>query len=230
MDLSMIVLLIGTGSILFALLNCLFGYRFARFILPICGILFLEGVTYLFIYKLLNLDSLSAWMFFGGIAITIYIVLFFFKRFAGFFTGLLGAGLLLIYVIHAFSLHNMPYLYPAYFTLCVLAGLLTFVYNRMGVVIATSVFGGCVAAFAGVYLLTMGIDGAAFEAQPNVLIPLVRFLQSHGLLVMGVALVLTAVGGIVQILWTGRVKLFGNAEHYKCDSWFDDAETDTPDM
>lgn len=230
MDLSMTLLLCGAGAILTALLYCLFGYRLAQFILPICGVLFLEGVIYLFIYPLLKLDLLSAWLFFGGIAITIYIVLFFLKRFAGFFTGLLGAGLMLIYVIYAFSLHDMPYLYPAYFTLCVLAGLLTFVYNQMGAVIATSVFGGCLAAFAGVYLISMGIDSTAFETQPNVLIPLVQFLQSHGLLVMGVALVLTAVGGIIQILWSGRVKIWGNTKHNKRDTWIDDGEDDVPNM
>lgn len=214
MDLSMILLLCGAGSILLALLYCFFGYRLARFILPICGILFLEGVNYLFIYPLLKLDLLGIWLLFGGTAVIIYILLYFLERFAGFFVGLLGAGLLLIDVIYAFSLHTMPYLYPAYFTLCVLAGLLTFVYNRMGAVIAASLFGGCVAAFAGVYLLTMGIGGAVFEAQSNVLIPFVQFLQSHGLLVMGVALVLTAAGGIVQIMWTARTKLFGNpAKH-----------------
>jgi len=77
MDLALIML-IGAGiAVALAFIFCFFGYRWARFLLPICGLLVLEGIIYIFVYGLFSFNEIGTWLFFGGSSIAIYIILFF---------------------------------------------------------------------------------------------------------------------------------------------------------
>ena len=234
MDPSMMVLIVCSAGILLSLLTAFFGYRLVRFLLPLSGLLLLEGLIYVYIYGLLTLDTLSAWLFFGGTAVAVYLVLFFIRRLAGFFTGAAAAALLLACLTYALNLHSFSLLMPIVMTLTVLSALLTAVYKRVGVIVATAVLGGCAAALFGLYIYLIGVDAAPFAA--NLIAPVERFLASRALLILGVGGGLSLAGLLVQLLVTGKRQLLGDS--LGSDSGFKtrkrdraaDAETWTGDM
>ncbi|MGI5920029.1 MAG: hypothetical protein ACOX8N_10370 [Christensenellales bacterium] len=234
MDPSMMVLIVCSAGILLSLLTAFFGYRLGRFLLPLSGLLLLEGLIYVYIYGLLTLDTLSAWLFFGGTAVAVYLVLFFIRRLAGFFTGAAAAALLLACLTYALNLHSFSLLMPIVMTLTVLSALLTAVYKRVGVIVATAVLGGCAAALFGLYIYLMGVDAAPFAA--NLIAPMERFLASRALLILGVGGGLSLAGLLVQLLVTGKRQVLGDS--LGSDSGFKtrkrdraaDAETWTGDM
>ena len=92
----------------------------------------IETIIYIYVYSMFSMNELGTWLFFGGISIVLYVLLFFIQRIAGFFTGVLGSALMLLYVVNAFGLQNMEYLYPVCLTVCAVCGLLTVVYKRAG--------------------------------------------------------------------------------------------------
>ncbi|MDD5016643.1 MAG: DUF4203 domain-containing protein [Eubacteriales bacterium] len=202
MDLSLILMIGGIAAAVVALVFCFFGYRFSRLLLPICGVLLFEGGQYILIYDMLELNELSTWFFFCGSCVAIYILLFFFKRIAGFFTGLMGSALFLLYAVYALDLHGIVYVYPACFTICVVVGLLTVVYKRVGVIVSTSLFGACVAVYIGLYLQFEGIH--SLTMYDNVLLPLEQYLSANAYLIAGVSLGLAAIGILVQLFVTAR--------------------------
>ena len=64
MDLSLLILICGCAALLISLLQCFFGYKLARFLLPFSGLALFEGLLYLFVYDHLRLDVVSTWLFF----------------------------------------------------------------------------------------------------------------------------------------------------------------------
>lgn len=212
MDLSLILLICGAAAVIIALLFVFFGYKVSRFLMPLCGVLAVEAVIYLFIYDLFELNEVGTWLFFAGSAIAFYVIFFILRRISGFFAGLMGMGLFLIYVIYAFNLNEIPLLYPALFTLSIIAGLLTVVYKNMGVTLATSLFGAAIAAFAGLYLMFVGVGGEEFTNGANLAVPFTAFLLQNGLLVAGVTLALGAVGALVQVFGTAKQQLAAESE------------------
>ena len=202
MDLSWAILICGAATLVLALIFMFFGYKLARFVLPLCGVLIGLILLGTFALDALRLNTMETWLFMGGAGISLYILLFFFKRVAGFFAGLLGGALLLLYVIYAFGLHAMPYLVPAYLTLCVVSGVLAVVYHKMGVIVFTSVFGACAAAFAGLYLYFEGVSPEAFSG--GILTALGEFLAEYTFLIAGTALIATVAGILVQSLITSQ--------------------------
>ncbi len=209
MNPSIPLLIGGSVGLLLALLTGFFGYKLARFLLPLSGLAVLEGLVYIYLYDLLTLDAVSTWLFFGGTGIAIYLILFFVKRLAGFFTGLAGSALLLIYAVNVLALQSFSLLYPVVLTLCVMAGLLTAVYKKVGVVISTSIFGGCAAAYLGLYIYLQGADLSAFQ-DGNVFVPLAGFLSGNALLIAGVALGLTLVSLLVQFGVTAKKQVLAD--------------------
>jgi hypothetical protein len=192
------------------LLHCFFGYKLARFLLPFTGLVLFEGMLYLFVYDHLRLDVMSTWLFFVGSAIAIYLILFFFKRFASFFTGLAAGGTFAVYVVYALGVQNMPLIYPICLTVCVVAALLTVVYQRIGTVITTAVAGACGAAFIGLYLYLVGVDASGIVVYTNLLIPFEYFLISNAYLIGGASLVLMGLGLFVQFYWTANRQLLSS--------------------
>ncbi|MGI5848734.1 MAG: DUF4203 domain-containing protein [Christensenellales bacterium] len=207
MDLSLIIMIGGSVAIALALIFCFFGYKLARILLPICGLAVFEAAIYLFIYDLFEMDTLMTWLFFGGSIAAIYIVLFFLKRIAGFFNGLLGSALMLLYVVYALNLHDLAYLYPICLTICTVAGLLTVVYKKVAVIIFTSLFGACTAAFLGLYIYFEGINVADFIAYRNVLVPIEQYLSANAYIVAGVSLGLTIVSIFIQVYATSHTQV-----------------------
>ena len=209
MNPSIPLLIGGSVGLLLALLTGFFGYKLARFLLPLSGLAVLEGLIYIYLYDLLTLDGIGTWLFFGGTAIAVYLVLFFVKQLAGFFAGLLGSALLLIFAVYAAGLHSFELLYPVVLTLSVMAGLLTAVYKKVGVVISTSVLGGCAAAYLGLYIYLQGTDISAFQ-KGNLFVPLESFLSDNVLLITGVALGLTLVSLLVQFGVTAKKQVLSD--------------------
>jgi hypothetical protein len=234
MNPSMMVLIVCCAGILLSLLTAFFGYRLGRFLLPLSGLLLLEGLIYIFVYDMLTLDTLSTWLFFGGTAIAVYLILFFVKRLAGFFTGAAAAAVLLAYLVYALNLHSFGLLAPVVMTLTVLSGLLAAVYKRTGVIVASSVLGGCAAAFFGLYIYMQGVDATAFAG--GLTAPVQSFLSAHALLILGVGAALSLTGLLVQMLVTGKHQVLGDSLggssglHTKKKGRADDAETWTGDM
>ena len=209
MNPSIPLLIGGSVGLLLALLTGFFGYKLARFLLPLSGLAMLEGLIYIYLYDLLTLDTMSTWLFFGGTAIAIYLILFFVKRLAGFFTGFTGSALLLIYAVNVLALQSFSLLYPVVLTLCVMGGLLTAVYKKVGVVISTSILGGCAAAYLGLYIYLQGADMSAFLGG-NILTPLAGFMSENALLIAGVALGLTLVSLLVQLGVTAKKQVLAD--------------------
>ena len=207
MDLSIMILIGGSVVIAIALVFCFFGYKLARFLLPLCGTLILEALVYLYVYNLFQLNALGTWLFFGGTSVAIYIILFLIKRIAGFFAGLLGSALMLFFVVYAFQLQSVPYVYPAGMTISVVVGLLTVVYQRAGVIISTSLLGACTAAFFGLYIYVEHINAADFIMYRNVLVPLEQYLSANSILVLGASVGLTVLSVIIQIFLTGKTQV-----------------------
>lgn len=202
-----LMLIAACALLLLGLLHVFFGYKLARFVLPVCGLVFIEFVLYLFVYPHMGLNQLGTWLFFCGCGIAVCVILFIFPRVAAFFTGLFASALLSVLAAYALSLHGFLLLYPIVLTLCVLCGLLCAAYKRVGVAVFTSLFGGCTAAFVGLYLYTGGFDAPGALLVGNVLVPLEMFLVKSALLVGGAALVLTVVGLIVQLGLTAKTQV-----------------------
>ena len=221
MDQSLILLICGIAATALALVFCLFGYRLARFLLPICSVLAIEGLVYAFLYDIMALDPLGTWLFYGGCGVALYILFFFLKRPAGFFAGLLGSALLLLFVVTALDglmnpdLSAMPYVIPACFALCLLTAVLAVAYKRVGVIVSTALFGGSAAAFLGLFIYFFGVDVADFTAYGNILVPLDQYLSTNTYLVGGAALGLSILGLLVQLFWTGKTQVLSGEDEGK---------------
>jgi hypothetical protein len=205
MELSWVILICGAATLVAGLIFVFFGYKLARFLMPLCGTALVLLALRAFVLGALHLDALGTWLFMGGAGVSAYVLLFFFKRVAGFFTGLMGAAFLLLFIAYALNLSGLPYLHPAVFTLCVVSGALALVYKRAGVITFTAVLGGCMAAFAGLYLYFAGIDPGAFSN--GIIEPLRSFLSAQKYLVTGLSLILAVAGILVQASVTGKKQM-----------------------
>lgn len=202
MDLSVIILICGAAALVLALVYLFFGYKLARFLLPLCGALIVLAALWVFVLDLLRLNAMETWLFMGGAGVSVYILLLFFKRVAGFFAGILGAALMLVYIVYALNLSALPYIVPACLALCAASGLLALVYKRGGVIVFTSLLGACIAVFTGLYLYFEGINPDVFSG--SVLAPLESFLSAYKYLIAGASLVAAVAGVLVQALITGK--------------------------
>lgn len=194
MDLSGIILAAGGAAIVLGLVFCFFGYKLGRLLFPLCGLLVIEGLIYIYVYTQMQFDALGTWMLFAGSGVAVYIILFFIKRIAGFFTGLLGSALFLLYIVNAFSLQNLSYLAPACITICIVSGLLTVAYQKSAVIVFTSLFGACVAAFAGIFIYIQGVvlpEGGIFTA-------LQSFLSANAIFIAGASAGVAVAGILIQ--------------------------------
>ena len=207
MGTNTVMLITACVLLLTALLHVFFGYKLARFLLPICAVALIETVLYLFVYPNLGLNDLGTWLFFCGCGAAVYTIMFFLPRIAAFFTGLCGGTLFAVFAVYAFALHGFPLLYPIALALCALFALMAAVYKRVGVAVFTALFGGCASAYIGLYLYFGGVNALGSLLTGNALLPLELFLSQNALLVGGAALVLTAAGIIVQLGITAKTQV-----------------------
>lgn len=212
MDLSLMILIDSCIGLIIALLFCFFGYKLARPLLPLPGMIVLEVLIYVYIFGTFKTNSIGTWLFFGGVSIILYVILFLIPRIAGFFTGVLGSAMLLLFIISSFGLQNIDYLYPACLTICAASGLLTVVYEKNGVIVFTSVFGACAASFIGMHMYLKGVSEEILQTE-NVLIYLRDFLSSNAHLITGISIALLVAGMLIQALATSQGKtLSGNPD------------------
>ena len=199
LSVSLQISLIGFAAI--ALVYCVLGYKYARFLLPVCGVLLFEVAMYLFVSDMLNGDDLFYALFYGGTAIVIYVVLFFILRLSGFLTGIVGAALFLIYVVFAFNLDHMPYIVPVFLTLCFVVGLIGAASSRTGVIVVSSLLGGSLAT--GVILFLIYAGDADVGASEPFINSMINVMRDNAFVFLGVSAALAALGTFVQMKFTG---------------------------
>lgn len=190
---------------LVGLLFCTFGYKFARFLLPLCGMIVIESALYLFVGGFIGDTDLTGVLFYGGTAVASYIVLFFVLRLSGFFTGVLGAGLLSYFVITAFGLSGSPFVFPVFASAAVLAGLLGFVYSRVGVIIASVMFGSGIAAAFGTILILA--PKAEYAKELSITAGFTSVVNNNPYIFFAVFALLLLVGLVVQLRVTGQSQI-----------------------
>ena len=212
MTIPLILLISGAIAVIMTIIFIVFGYKLARFVTPLCGVIVIEFILYLFVYDLLGITEGAMWLFTCGTAVVVYVLLFMMRRPSVFFVGILGMGLLLLSIIYAFGMHEVPYLYVGFFAISGVAGLLAAAYRRMGVIIATSLFGGCATALIGLYLIISGIFAVQPAAGATMVSQVDAFLRSNGLLVLGVSVALTVAGVLLQHFSTGKTQLLDVSE------------------
>lgn len=204
---SIVLLIVNCTAVFLGLLHVFFGYKLARFLLPLCGMLFALSALFVFVYDMLSLNAVGTYMFFIGSGLAVYIILFLIPRIAAFFTGLAGSALFMVFAVYALNLHGAVMFYPAAMTVCVLSGLLAAAYKRVGVVTAAAVFGGCISSFAGVYLYIERAGVTDFQASGSILVSLEYFLAENATLIGGAALLIVLLGVAVQFARTADKQL-----------------------
>lgn len=201
MDLSVVILISGVAAIILGLVFCFFGYKFGRLLMPFCGLVIVEILVYIFVYKQMQFDTLGAWLLFGGSGIAVYIILFFVKRAAGFFTGLSGGALFVLYAVNALGLQNVSGVVPAALCISIVSGLLTAVYQKNAVIVYTSLFGACVAAFAGIYIYIQGVEAGALSSA-GLLPVLLNFFSDNAVFIAGASAGIAVSGILIQFALT----------------------------
>jgi hypothetical protein len=212
MDLSVVILISAGAAIILGLVFCFFGYKLGRLLFPVCGLLVIESLIYIYVYKQMQFDIVGTWMLFGGSGVAVYIILFFIKRIAGFFTGLLGSALFALYVVSALGLQDFEYIVPAVLCFCIVSGLLTAVYQKYAVIVFTALFGACVAAFAGIYIYIQGVDASALSAA-GLFAVLGSFLTANAIFIAGASAGVCVSGILIQsALTSSSCVLAGRAD------------------
>lgn len=181
------------------LIFCVFGYKYAKFLMPLCGMLVVESVIYLLISGYLKHTEFTAVLFYGSTAVASYIVLFFVIRLNGFFTGVLGASMLCYFAVKAAG-QAIPFVIPIVITIILITGLIGFVYKRVGVIISTSLFGAGLA----VGLVCFLIFASRYEAGHTFLGVVNSVAESYSLYVLGAYAILAAAGILLQLRLTGK--------------------------
>lgn len=181
------------------LIFCVFGYKYAKFLMPLCGMLVVESVIYLLISGYLEHTEFKAVLFYGSTAVASYIILFFVIRLNGFFTGVLGASMLCYFAVKAVG-QAIPFVIPIVITIILVVGLVGFVYKRVGVIISTSLFGAGLAVGLACFL----IFASGYEAGQTFLGVVNSVAESYSLYILGTYAVVAAAGLLLQLKLTGK--------------------------
>ncbi len=198
------------------LLFCVLGYKFARFLMPVCGMIVIESILYVTVGGYVQSTNLSGALFYGGTAVASYVILFFALRLAGFFTGALGSALFLFFVIRAFGLSGTPVILPAAAAVAVVTGLASLVYERAGVIVATSLFGASVAGATGTFLIAAaGADAAVGQSMAELF---GSMLGRHAYIFLAAVCVLAAAGLAVQFKLSAKNQLLSSRISIRLES------------
>lgn len=181
------------------LIFCVFGYKYAKFLMPLCGMLVIESIIYMLVSGYLKHTEFTEVLFYGSTAVASYIVLFFVMRLNGFFTGILGASMLSYFAVKAAG-QAIPFVIPVVVTIILVTGLIGFVYKRVGVIISTSLFGAGLAVGLACFLIfASGYEaGYTFSGVVN------SVAKSYSLYVLSAYAVLAAAGIYLQLRLTGK--------------------------
>jgi len=184
------------------LLFCLFGYKYARFLTPLCGMIVVETALYLLMGEYLKHTEFTGALFYGVTAVASYVVLFFIMRLNGFFTGLLGSAALCFLVITATGIAGVRFVVPAAVTLSVLAALFGAVYKRAGVIAATTLFGA--GASGGIILFLILARNAGYAAGLNAFSAVSSIIARNSMFFLAAYACLVMIGLLLQFIVTGR--------------------------
>lgn len=196
-------MVIGGGiiAIIIAVIYCFFGYRLARIVLPLCGTAVICGLMYVFLIDFYTTGGLDKWIFVVCCAVALYVILFILKRVAGFMVGVCGAGMAMLFIAVALNLGARSSFYPVAATICLVVGLISFVYRRVGVIIATSLLGGFMATLMTLFLVFGGsLDISGFS---DLVSKMYEYLADNAAMVTGVAFFVAIVGVVIQLFATG---------------------------
>lgn len=182
------------------LMFCIFGYKYAKFLMPLCGMLVVESAIYFLISGYFKHLEFTAALFYGGTAVAAYIILFFAMRLNGFFTGVLGSAMLCYFIVKVVGQASIPFVIPIAITAALITGLVGFVYKRVGVIIATSLFG----AGLCVSLVSFLVFASGYAAGQSFLGTVNRIAENYSLYLLGAYVVLAAIGLVLQLKLTGK--------------------------
>ncbi len=188
--------------LIIGLVFCIAGYKFARFLLPVCGMVVIEVLLYLLVGGYIRQDELISALFYGGTAVASYVILFFFLRLPAFFTGAVGAGFLSYLVLIAFKLIEKPFAFPVFITVLIIVGFISFAYRRVGVIIATSLLGAGLAGAAGAFFVLA--PHADYANGLGLIAGLESVIKHNGYIFFAVFMVLALLALIVQLKVTGN--------------------------
>jgi hypothetical protein len=195
----------GVIAIIIALIYCFFGYRLARIVLPICGTAVICGLMYVFLIDFYTTGGLDKWIFVVCCAVALYVILFIVKRFAGFMVGVCGAAMALLFIAVALNLNAQPYYFPVAATICLVVGLVSAAYRRVGVIVATSLFGGCLATLVALFLIFGGSQ--QISGFSDLVSKMYEYLANNATMVTGIAFFFAIVGVVVQLFATGSATI-----------------------
>lgn len=199
MELSLVVQINLIGFSLVAIVYLMLGHKLARLLMPFCGMLVLEGLMYLLISVPFEDNEVLRALFYCLSAIAIYLGLFFLPRVAAFFVGLVGSLLFMCLVVLAFSLENITLITPICLTVGVMVGLISAVFKRNGVVVATSLFGGCISVILIAFLF---LAPAANIGGLSALQGVISILGNNGYMLIGLSGAAIAIGLYLQLRFT----------------------------
>jgi hypothetical protein len=213
--------------VIIAMIYCFFGFRLARIILPLCGVTIIAGLMYIFLIDFYTSGGLDQWIFIVCCVVALYVILFLLKRFASFIVGVCGAGLMLLFFATALELASLPFFYPAAITVSLLIGCIGFVYQRTGVIIATSLFGGGVATFVTMFIIFgEPLDISGFG---DLISEMSLYFSGNAPLVTTIAICVAIVGVVAQVFATGKSTVLAGRHglHRKTQKFVSD-EINTP--
>lgn len=184
-----------------ALIYTFLGYRLARILLPICGSAL--GLTLLIVLApeyvaFVRTDQIIVAV---SCIISLYVLLFMFKRVAALVSGLVAAAFVCIAIAEVFDVTAYAIAYPVMLTVCVIAGLMCSVYRRIGVIVATSLIGAALAALFGMLLIDGGLNATGvygFAKQAA------DFYSANAVIITVSALVFAIAGIFFQLFITGK--------------------------
>ena len=191
------LIVVGLVGIVFFIV----GYKFARFLLPVCGMIVIEVLLYLLVGGYLKSSELISALFYGGTAVASYVLLFFLLRVPAFFTGAVGAGFLSYVVLVAFGLIEKSFAFTVFVTVMIVIGLVSFAYKRVGVIIATSLFGAGLAGATGAFLVLA--PNAGYARELGLIAAMDSVVRHNGYVFFAVIAILTLLGLVLQLRATG---------------------------
>lgn len=198
----MVMIICGTALVAAALIFCFFGYKLAHLILPLCGLVVLAGLGYLFLFDFFAQGGFDKWVIIICGIVAVYLMLYLFKRVASFIVGTMGSALVLIFLAIAFNLGEIKYIVPIIVTIALVVGLLSFVYKRGGVIMATSLLGGGAASLVSMSLIFGRIR--EFNGLEDLVSSVAKFLTANAVLVSVVSIGFVIFGVLVQAYATGK--------------------------
>lgn len=197
----MTILLSEIVVLIVALIYTLFGYRLARILLPICGSALGLGLLIAIVPEHVAFVRTDQIIVTVSCIVSLYILLFMFKRAAALVLGLVAAAFVCIAAAEVFNLAAYAISFPVMLTVCIISSFMCFVYRRIGVIVTTSLIGGAFVSLIGMILINGGIDATGIYEFAN---QAADFFSANPVIITACALAFAAAGTFFQIYISGN--------------------------